>query len=50
MSTTNFKSLVGSTWSFTETGDIDVPSMSVNEIKPNDEGELAITFLEVIGA
>jgi hypothetical protein len=24
--------------------------MSVNEIKPNDEGKLAITFLEVIGA
>src|ERR671916_947550 len=49
MSTTNFTSLVGKTWSFTETGDIDNPSMSVNEIKPNDEGNLAITFLEVIG-
>src|ERR671916_1643578 len=49
MGTTNFTSLVGKTWSFTETGDIDNPSMSVNEIKPNDEGELAITFLEVIG-
>ena len=50
MGTTNFTSLVGKTWSFTETGDIDTPSMSVNEIKPNDEGQLAITFLEVIGA
>jgi len=49
MGTTNFTSLVGKSWSFTETGDIDNPSMSVNEIKPNDEGELAITFLEVIG-
>src|SRR5215211_3643892 len=49
MGTTNFTSLVGKTWSFTETGDIDTPSMSVNEIKPNDEGKLAITFLEVIG-
>ena len=49
MATTNFTSLVGKTWSFTETGDIDNPSMSINEIKPNDEGELAITFLEVIG-
>jgi branched-chain amino acid transport system substrate-binding protein len=50
MGTKDFTSLVGKTWSFTETGDIDTPSMSVNEIKPNDEGKLAITFLEVIGA
>ena len=49
MTTSNFTSLVGKTWSFNETGDIDNPSMSVNEIKPNDDGELAITFLEVIG-
>jgi branched-chain amino acid transport system substrate-binding protein len=49
MGTTNFKSLVGKTWSFTETGDIDTPSMSVNEIKPDDSGKLAITFIEVIG-
>ncbi|HLL49288.1 MAG TPA: branched-chain amino acid ABC transporter substrate-binding protein [Thermomicrobiales bacterium] len=49
MGTTNFTSLVGKTWSLTETGDIDTPSMSMNEIKPNDEGNLAITFLEVIG-
>jgi branched-chain amino acid transport system substrate-binding protein len=49
MATQNFTSLVGKSWSFTETGDIDNPSMSINEIKPNDEGELAITFLEVIG-
>jgi branched-chain amino acid transport system substrate-binding protein len=49
MATKNFTSLVGKTWSLTETGDIDNPSMSINEIKPNDEGELAITFLEAIG-
>jgi hypothetical protein len=49
MATKNFTSLVGKTWSFTETGDIDNPSMSINEIKPNDEGELEITFLEAIG-
>ncbi len=49
MATKDFTSLVGKTWSFTETGDIDAPSMSVNEIKPNDEGALAVTFLEAIG-
>jgi branched-chain amino acid transport system substrate-binding protein len=49
MGTSNFTSLVGKTWSFTETGDIDNPSMSINEIVPNDEGELAITFVELIG-
>jgi branched-chain amino acid transport system substrate-binding protein len=49
MATENFTSLVGKTWSFTETGDIDNPSMSINEIIPNDEGELEITFLEAIG-
>lgn len=48
MATKDFKSLVGKTWSFTETGDIDTPSMSVNEIKPNDEGALTVTFLEAI--
>lgn len=50
MATKDFTSLVGKTWSFTETGDIDNPSMSVNEIVPNDEGELTITFLEAIGS
>jgi branched-chain amino acid transport system substrate-binding protein len=49
MATKDFTSLVGKTWAFTETGDIDAPSMSVNEIKPNDEGVLAVTFLEAIG-
>ena len=34
---------------FTENGDKDLSTVAVNEIKPNDEGELAITFLEVIG-
>jgi hypothetical protein len=42
-------SLVGKTWAFTETGDISVPSMSVNEIKPGADGKLAVTFLEAIG-
>ncbi|MBW3631392.1 MAG: branched-chain amino acid ABC transporter substrate-binding protein [Chloroflexi bacterium] len=50
MATKDFTSLVGKTWSFTETGDIDNPSMSVNEIVPNDEGELTITFVEAIGS
>ena len=50
MATKDFKSLLGNTWSFTETGDTDALTMSVNEIKPNDEGKLDFTFLEVIGA
>jgi branched-chain amino acid transport system substrate-binding protein len=49
MHTKDFKSLVGKTWAFTETGDIDTPSMSVNEVKPNDEGKLGFSFLEAIG-
>jgi branched-chain amino acid transport system substrate-binding protein len=48
MGTKNFKSLVGKTWAFTETGDIDQPSMSVNEIKRNADGKLEVTFLEAI--
>lgn len=48
MATENFTGLVGKTWAFTETGDTDSPSMSVNEIAPNDEGVLAIQFLELI--
>jgi branched-chain amino acid transport system substrate-binding protein len=49
MGTKDFVSLVGKTWAFTETGDISVPSMSVNEIKPGADGKLAVTFLEAIG-
>jgi branched-chain amino acid transport system substrate-binding protein len=49
MGTKDFKSLVGKTWAFTETGDIDNPSMSVNEIKPDDQGNLTFSFLEAIG-
>jgi branched-chain amino acid transport system substrate-binding protein len=48
MGTENFSGLVGTTWSFTETGDTDSPIMSVNQITPNDEGVLAISFLEAI--
>ncbi|MGH2617130.1 MAG: branched-chain amino acid ABC transporter substrate-binding protein [Thermomicrobiales bacterium] len=48
MGTNNFAGLTGKTWAFTETGDTDAPSMSVNEIKPNDEGALEIQFLEII--
>jgi branched-chain amino acid transport system substrate-binding protein len=48
MGTTNFSGLVGTTWGFTDTGDTDAPIMSVNQITPNDEGELAIQFLEAI--
>lgn len=50
MATENFTGLLGKTWAFTETGDTNVPTMSVNEIKPNDEGVLTFTFLESIGA
>jgi branched-chain amino acid transport system substrate-binding protein len=50
MATKEFSGLVGNTWSFTETGDTDVYTMSVSEIKPNDEGVLTIQFLEMIGA
>jgi branched-chain amino acid transport system substrate-binding protein len=48
MATKDFRSLVGKTWSFTETGDIDNPTMSVNEIKPNDEGKLEVQIMELI--
>jgi branched-chain amino acid transport system substrate-binding protein len=48
MGTSNFSGLVGTTWAFTETGDTDAPVMSINEISPNDEGVLAIQFLEAV--
>jgi branched-chain amino acid transport system substrate-binding protein len=48
MGTSNFSGLVGTTWSFTETGDTDSPVMSVNQITPNDEGVLEIQFLEAV--
>jgi branched-chain amino acid transport system substrate-binding protein len=47
--TKDFASLLGITWSFTETGDTDALTMVVNEIAPNDEGVLDFTFLEAIG-
>jgi branched-chain amino acid transport system substrate-binding protein len=50
MATKDFTGLVGNTWFFTETGDTDALTMSVNEIKPNDEGKLTITFLNMIGS
>jgi branched-chain amino acid transport system substrate-binding protein len=48
MGTTNFTGLVGTTWGFTETGDTDAPIMSINEIIPNDEGVLEITYIESV--
>lgn len=47
--TKDFKSLLGGTYSFTETGDTDALTMAVNEIKPNADGKLDFTFLEAIG-
>jgi branched-chain amino acid transport system substrate-binding protein len=49
-STKNFLGLIGKTWSFTETGDTDATTMSINEIKPNDQGKLDFAFVEAIGA
>jgi branched-chain amino acid transport system substrate-binding protein len=46
--TENFTGLVGQTWGFTDTGDTDAPTMSVNEILPNDDGVLEIQFIETI--
>jgi branched-chain amino acid transport system substrate-binding protein len=48
MGTSNFTGLLGTTWSFTETGDVNDPTISVNQILPNDEGVLAFTFLETV--
>ena len=42
-------SLLGGTWSFTETGDTDTAIIGLNETKPNDEAN-SITFLEVRSA
>jgi branched-chain amino acid transport system substrate-binding protein len=47
--TKDFKSLLGGTWSFTETGDTDALTMSLNEVKRNDEGKLDFAFVEPIG-
>lgn len=49
MATKGFNSLLGGTWSFTETGDTDALTMAVNTIEPNDEGVLEFAFLEAIG-
>ena len=49
LATKDFKSLLGGTYSFTETGDTDALTMAVNEIKPNAEGKLDFAFLETIG-
>jgi branched-chain amino acid transport system substrate-binding protein len=48
MGTKNFQGLTGKTWAFTETGDTDSPTMSVNEIKPSADGPLEIAFLDII--
>ena len=49
MATSDFNSLLGATWSFTEEGDTDALTMAVNVIEPNDEGNLDFAFLEAIG-
>jgi branched-chain amino acid transport system substrate-binding protein len=49
MATKDFAGLLGNTWAFTETGDTDSLTMSVNEIKANAEGKLDFAFLEAIG-
>ncbi len=49
LATKDFASLLGGTWSFTETGDTDALTMAVNVIEPNDEGNLDFAFLEAIG-
>ena len=49
LATSDFASLLGGTWSFTETGDTDAITMAVNVIEPNDEGVLDFAFLEAIG-
>jgi branched-chain amino acid transport system substrate-binding protein len=48
MGTKNFNGLTGKTWAFTETGDTDSPTMSINEIKPGDDGALSIQFMDII--
>ncbi|HEX5991248.1 MAG TPA: branched-chain amino acid ABC transporter substrate-binding protein [Thermomicrobiales bacterium] len=50
MATKDFRSLLGGTWSFTDEGDTDALTMSLNEIKPNDEGKLDFAFVEAIGS
>jgi branched-chain amino acid transport system substrate-binding protein len=50
LSTENFASLLGGTWSFLPSGDTDALTMAVNVIKPNDEGKLDFSFMEAIGA
>ena len=47
--TENFASLLGNTWAFTETGDTDSLTMSVNVIEPDADGKLDFSFLEAIG-
>jgi branched-chain amino acid transport system substrate-binding protein len=50
MATENFVSLLGHTWAFTDEGDTDALTMALNEIRPNDEGNLDFAFVELIGA
>jgi branched-chain amino acid transport system substrate-binding protein len=49
LATNNFRSLLGGTWSFTETGDTDALTMSLNQVQRNDEGNLDFAFVESIG-
>jgi branched-chain amino acid transport system substrate-binding protein len=49
MATKDFTSLLGNTWTFTKEGDTDAKTMGLNVIKPNDEGKLDFSFIELIG-
>jgi branched-chain amino acid transport system substrate-binding protein len=49
MATEDFHGLLGTTWAFNENGDTDALTMALNEIKPNDEGKLDFSFVELIG-
>ena len=50
MSTENFHSLLGGTWSFTDTPGAASAGMSANRFAPNARRALEIKFLEAIGA
>ena len=50
MATKDFTDLLSVTWAFTETGDTDAKTMALNEIKPDAEGKLNFSFLELIGS
>ncbi|MCC6315607.1 MAG: branched-chain amino acid ABC transporter substrate-binding protein [Thermomicrobiales bacterium] len=48
--TTDFHSLLGGVWHFTETGDTSSTTVSINRIEPDDSGKLIFNYLETIGS